>query len=106
MPFFRNKEIKGFTTALFAISVILVIAGFFISATTGMFVLVACVLLCVVFFFYTKKRYQDLEALSWQIDEILHGKDDLILNNSKKVILQAFELLFILSGNLPKVRHC
>jgi signal transduction histidine kinase len=42
--------------------------------------LAASVTLCALFYWFTRKRYKELAALSEQIDEILHGSDSIEIN--------------------------
>jgi signal transduction histidine kinase len=49
--------------------------AFLIGVTVGGITLLSCTVLCIVFYVFTRKRYQDLAALSEQIDTILHGND-------------------------------
>ena len=55
-------------------------AGFLMNAAAGFSVCAACIILCALFFIFTRKRYGRIAALSEQIDLILHGRDALDIN--------------------------
>jgi len=92
MTFFRNKEVKQLLLILAVLSIFLIAAGFAIHLFAGLILLLSCLIFCIVFFIFTQKRYQNISALSEQIDLILHGRDGFdisIFNEGELSILRS-----------------
>lgn len=68
----RNKEIKQFACLFGVITVIAAAAGFLIHPAAGSIVLASAACFGVLFFVFTRKRYQRIAELSEQIDLVLH----------------------------------
>lgn len=77
MAFFRNKEIQKLSAALGLVCLPAIAVGFYLQPACGLLVTALCVLLCLLFYLFTRARYQNISGLSAQIDLILHGRDAL-----------------------------
>lgn len=80
----RNKEIFRFAVWFFLIALGSVIAGYFISIEAVFLVIVSSAAFAVLFFIFTKKRYQSIAKISEQIDLVLHNDDHLFINDSEE----------------------
>ncbi|NLL67066.1 MAG: HAMP domain-containing histidine kinase [Clostridiaceae bacterium] len=74
MSFFRNPEIKKSLILFTFLIFILTITGFFINQNVGITVLFVSILFTSLHFYITYKRYKKIAALGNEIDNILHGK--------------------------------
>ena len=77
MAFFRNKEMKRFATVLSILTILGSAAGFMINFVSGLLIFVLCTALCILFFIFTRRRYNALAELCEQIDLVLHGQQAL-----------------------------
>lgn len=75
MEVFRNKEIKRFCALCLAAGLTLSAAGFLWSPAAGVFALASAAAVFGASLFMTRKRYRDLDALSREINRILHGQE-------------------------------
>lgn len=75
MSFFRNPEIKRSIALYIFAAIILTGAGFFLGTGTGIFILIVSVLYTAVHFIMTYSRYQKIAGLAGEINNILHGKE-------------------------------
>lgn len=73
MKYLRNKEEKTLFFALSFFSIAAVLTTFKINQKAGGVTLLLCLLFFVAITLYNKQRYQRIEALTSQIDELLHG---------------------------------
>jgi signal transduction histidine kinase len=55
--------------------------GFVISAAAGILTTVSALTLCVLFIIFTKTRYDRIASMSAQIDQMLHGRDNLAISD-------------------------
>lgn len=69
---FRNPEIKRTFLAHIVITIVFGFIGFLYSKTMGFMILGCCLLFVVVYFLFTYRRYQNLQKLACEIDQILH----------------------------------
>ena len=82
--FFRNKEIKRLLLLFVVFSVIITVTGFFISFITGIFSFAVCVVWNILFFIFTKSRYNKINDLCEQIDIVLHGSNVLDIDTCRE----------------------
>jgi len=71
----RNKEFLRFFVLYFLLAVIINTVGFIISIETGVLSLASCIILGILFYFFTKARYKNISKISKQIDLVLHNAD-------------------------------
>ncbi len=80
---FRNKEIRTQIVAGFGITfVLMVLAAVFSGLWAALIVLVCGAALTWLNIHYLKKRYDSLSELARLTDRILHGQDELLINDS------------------------
>ena len=80
----RNKEIKRFLIWFLGITAAAAIIGFLINEKAGVLILFFSVSLGILFFLFTKARYQRIAHISEQIDRVLHNADYLYINESEE----------------------
>lgn len=74
MQMLRNKEMKKFVITYLFFSLMAAGGIAFYNIYSGVYVLIVCILSGFIFFIYTKKRYKEIARLSFELNEILHGK--------------------------------
>ncbi len=79
MNVLRNPEVSRGIKILSAISVIAVLAAFIWNIAFGIFTLCLCLALIAVHIAITVKRYKRISALSRDIDKILHGNSEIVI---------------------------
>lgn len=79
MNVFRNPEVSRGIKILSAISIVAVLAAFIWNITFGIFTLCLCIALVTVHTAITIRRYKKITALSRDIDKILHGNSEIII---------------------------
>lgn len=79
---FRNKEIRQFSFVFAAITAAAAVAGFVIQLAAGILVLAAAAAFGLVFFVFTRARYQRIARISDQIDLVLHNADHLYISDT------------------------
>ncbi len=79
MSFFRNPEIKNSMVMYLILTAVLSGLGFLLSTGTGIFALVVSVIYTIMHFLTTYLRYRKLAGLSKEINNILHGKEKIEL---------------------------
>lgn len=80
MSFFNNPEIKLSLLFFSLVGITLTVTGFVISVPCGILVSITVIIFILFHFIFTYKRYKKINALSVEIDGILHGKDKINLN--------------------------
>lgn len=92
MKFFRNHEILKSTLTSIAISVLAISIAFITwESSVGIFVLIVCTILNIVYLYTTYKRYKKIQDLSEDIDRILHGDTQISLENYEEGELAILE---------------
>ncbi len=81
---FRNKEIRQFMGWLAVITVLFGMAGFVISRSAGVLILINAGAFYVAFFAFTRARYSSIARISEQIDLILHNEEQLFISDSNE----------------------
>lgn len=80
----RNREIKIMIIAFALLSTALTIIGFVIDTKTGILVLIAVFLLCLLFFIFTAYRYREIRKLSHYLRRISGGEYSLDIRDNKE----------------------
>lgn len=85
MQIIRNPEIKKMIAvyAIFTFAVCALTCFLFGGAVTGYMALI-CMAAMLLFLFMTKKRYDDISDLSYEIDKILHATESVYLVPNKE----------------------
>ena len=84
MHFFRNREIRLFIALYIVVFAVSMAFGFMESTYTGILTLVVCITFGLLFFVFTKKRYNNIRVLAEQIDRVLHGSQSVLITESKE----------------------
>ena len=74
MRFLRNKQEKIICTLYLIISVAAIVPALFWDINFGLLVLILCIILFLLWFLDTKKRYNRIRELSCDIDRLLHSE--------------------------------
>lgn len=88
---FRNKEIGRLLCSYIVITVVFAAIGFVIHWTAGVLLVLSAAALGMVFFVFTKTRYEKLDQLSMQIDKVLHNEDSLYISEMEEGELAILE---------------
>jgi len=84
MAFFRNREIKVFTSVISIMSAVLVAGSFAVGMKTGFFVMTAVFLLCLAFYLFTAWRYRHIAKLSEYLRRISAGEYSLDIRDNRE----------------------
>lgn len=79
MRLFRNPEVIKSFFAYLIVSVLAVMAAFFMDRRFGFFTLLLCVIFFAIHWFSTYKRYKKISNLSEDINRILHGDGQVLI---------------------------
>lgn len=79
MSFYRNAEVRSILLSSLLLTTAFALLGFYLSTIAGLAILVFGLLLTSMFFIFTWRRYQRLALLSMELDQILHGGEELDL---------------------------
>ncbi|HPQ47934.1 MAG TPA: HAMP domain-containing sensor histidine kinase [Clostridia bacterium] len=77
MKFLRNPEIKKDMMIHSAIALLLAVISFLFSTVAGILVTTACIILSLLYFIPTYKRYRHIAELSQTLDQMLHEEKPL-----------------------------
>lgn len=88
---FRNREIRQFAVLFLAITVTTAAVGFVIHLAAGILALASATAFGVVFFIFTKARYENIAQISAQIDRVLHNADHLFISEANEGELSILE---------------
>ncbi|MBL1226883.1 sensor histidine kinase [Enterococcus sp. BWR-S5] len=80
MKYLRNKEEKRFFFSLSFLSLLAISSNFLINRRAGVITLLICCAFSLTIYLYNRTRYQKIEELTNQIDEMLHGNQRLELH--------------------------
>ena len=94
---FRNKEVRSFTWRFMGVALIFSALGFYFNRVAGLIVLIVAVVLGVMFYRFTKRRYEAIAHMADQIDIVLHGEEQIAFGE-----LEEGELS-ILQGEITKM---
>lgn len=81
VSFFKNPEIKTSIFIYLALTFLSTDLGFAFGLKIGIFTLIICILFSLSHFVPTYRRYLKISGLSREIDNILHGKDSINLDD-------------------------
>lgn len=80
----RNKELRWFTVCFIIIAVVTGALGFAIHRAAGILAAAASVSFGILFFVFTKARYERIARLSEEIDRVLHKEERLYIGESEE----------------------
>lgn len=80
----RNKEIRLVVWRYVILFVLSVIAGFAIDGRAGILSMISGLSFGILFFLFTRKRYQALARMAEQIDLVLHHADRLFIEDTRE----------------------
>lgn len=79
---FRNKEVREAAILFLTLTFIFTIVGFILCPAAGILELVSAAVLGIVFYIFTRVRYNRIEQLSEQIDMVLHNAEYLYFSEA------------------------
>ncbi|GCF93062.1 two-component sensor histidine kinase [Enterococcus florum] len=79
---FRNKELRRFAGGYVLLAIILSALGFRLGTAAGILVMSSAAVFAVLFYWFTRRRYQHINRLSAKIDLVLHDADRLMIQES------------------------
>lgn len=79
---FRNKEIVQMSIGFCAITLVASIIGLFIHPLTCILIIFTSILFSIIFFYFTKSRYNSIIELSEKINLVLHNSDHLFISQA------------------------
>lgn len=82
MKLLKNPEIKKELIIYLAIAAFLAAAGFFVNIYCGAGILISAAAFSALWLVFSYKRYRKIEKLSEDIDRILHGYEEIYINDS------------------------
>lgn len=80
----RNKEYRQFAVCFLVIGGVSGTAGFLIGRPAGVLAVLSASAFGILFYVFTKARYQSIAEISEQIDMVLHNTDYLFISESKE----------------------
>lgn len=81
---FRNREIRQFALLYAIVTAVSTAVGFAIHPAAGVLALASAAAFGVVFFCFTRARYQNIAQISDQIDLVLHDADLLYISEAEE----------------------
>lgn len=75
----RNREFRQFAILFCVTAIIMLISGFAVNFMAGMLILVSAALFWILFYLFTRGRYERIAQVSEQIDLVLHNADHLFI---------------------------
>lgn len=79
---FRNKEIVRMSIAFCAVALVASIAAFYINPLACLLMISTSFLFSIIFFYFTKSRYNSIIKLSEQINLVLHNSEHLYISEA------------------------
>ncbi len=80
----RNREVRWFLLAFSLLGAAAAIRGFFMDLSAGVLVLSLSAAFIMLFWIFTKYRYDKMDRLSEQIDIVLHNAEHLLIAESEE----------------------
>ena len=96
----RNKEIRTAAIVFFIIAAFTIILEFYIGFMAGIISIISASAFGIMFFYFTKERYENIAKLSEEIDKVLHNEDELFIGEYEEGELS------ILSSEITKMSLC
>ena len=84
MKLIRNKEIRRLIFLHVSLTLFLAALSAFTRIPAPLIVMLGGVLYALLHFGYTRRRYHDIEALSNVLNRILHGHEQLLINENQE----------------------
>lgn len=79
---FRNRELRHFALCFIGAAAAAVCLGFVISPAAGGLAVGFSAIFGAIFWFFTRARYQNIAALSQEIDRVLHNADRIYVQDA------------------------
>lgn len=96
----RNKEIRTAAIVFSIIAAFTIILEFYIGFMAGIISIISASAFGIMFFYFTKERYENIAKLSEEIDKVLHNEDELFIGEYEEGELS------ILSSEITKMTLC
>ena len=84
MKIFHNPEIRKEVLAALLVIIVLCTVGFLYDVYAGMLVLGCGVLLFLTGLYFAVHRYRAIARLSEELDEVLHGKREIMISDMQE----------------------
>ena len=84
MRLFRNPELKREIWLYIAITAVFALIGFLVDQRCGVLALVMGILFCAVYCIFAQRRYHRMEELAQKLDRILHGQDQVLIEDQQE----------------------
>ncbi len=84
MSLMKNKELRRDLTVYLLVTAVLSVIGFIFHTACGILMLLAGLFFALVHFLSVYKRYKEISELSYAIDKILHGQEELLFSESRE----------------------
>lgn len=84
MRLFRNPELKRELWLYIAIAAACALIGFLVDQRCGVLALVMGILFCSVYCLFSQRRYHRMEELAQKLDRILHGQDQVLIEDQQE----------------------
>lgn len=73
MKLFKNKEIRAWLIAILVVCLLFTIGAFIWNIYFGLFTLLLCVTLLVIYMIMLRQKYKKISKLSTELNKIIHG---------------------------------
>lgn len=81
MKLLRNPEMKKKLLTYIILSLIVTPLGFFINVFSGVLSLFTCVIFIIISLRTDYIRYENIKSISRGIDQVLHGQDEIYVDD-------------------------
>ena len=81
MRLFRNPELKRELWLYIVIAAVCTLIGFLFDQRCGVLALIMGILFCAVYCLFAQRRYHRMEELAQKLDRILHGQDQVLIED-------------------------
>lgn len=80
----RNKEFRQLSVCFFVLAVLSAALGFSVDKKAGIYAVLSAAAFGIIFYVFTRKRYQCIAEISEQIDQVLHNAEYLFISESEE----------------------
>lgn len=84
MKIFKNPEVKKDIAIFAALGAVFSAAGFFVDIKAGLVCILMMCTFILIYILSSKKRYSEIESLSFTVNRILHGQNDIPIKGSNE----------------------
>lgn len=84
MRLFRNPELKRELWLYIAIAAVCTLIGFLFDQRCAVLALIMGILFCAVYCLFAQRRYHKMEELAQKLDRILHGQDQVLIEDQQE----------------------